>query len=115
MLASIERLKFDIGEFNNMIVEKFMKLNKGKVFTKKLKKDIMETDYIPLKVNYENLFEKDGLLMEKRKEILLDEEENVLIKKFSKSKKFIELLRKICDDFNIDNYKVEIKEFLENS
>lgn len=85
-----------------------------KVFTKDLRKGIIIKNHIPLKVNYKNLFEKDWLFMDKTKEVLL-KEENVLVEKFAKSEKFIGLLKKICNDLKIENYKVEIKKFLENS
>lgn len=86
-----------------------------KMFTKDERNNIISEKHNPLKVNYKNLFEKEGLFMNRTKEVLLDEEENTLIKNFSKSEKFIKLLIKICYDFKIDDYKKEIKVFLENN
>lgn len=37
------------------------------------------------------------------------------IKGFTKNnERFINLLRKICNDFKIDNYEIEIQQFLKN-
>lgn len=96
-----------------MARNELLKKNSKKEFTKLEKNIIINTDYIPLKVNYENLFKKDGVVMDKTKEVILNEEKNILIKEHSKSKKFIELLRKICNDFGIDDYKTEIRKFLQ--
>lgn len=89
---------------------KVVEENNEKIFTKEIGKDIINTNCSSLKANYKNLFEKDGLVMEKTKEVILYGEKD----KLKNNKKFIKLLRKICNDLKIDNYEVEIKKFLEN-
>ena len=84
--------------------------NNEKIFTKNNGKDIINKNYSSLKANYQNLLEKDGLVMEKTKEVILYEEKD----KIKNNKKFIELLRKICKDLKIDNYETEIINFLDN-
>ncbi len=49
-----------------------------------------------------------------RKNMKFIEEKNVVIKNNAINKKFIEILKKICNDFKIDNYEVEIKNFLDD-
>lgn len=48
--------------------------------------------------------------MDNTKEVILYEEKT----KAKNNEKFIRLLRKICNDFKIDNYEVEIIKFLDN-
>ena len=102
---SSDEIKY-IGERKMKVVEE----NDEKIFTKEIGKDIINTNCSSLKANYKNLFEKDGLVMEKTKEVILYGEKD----KLKNNKKFIKLLRKICNDLKIDNYEVEIKKFLEN-
>lgn len=90
-----------------------MKEEIKKLVTKKENSNIIKDNYNPLKVNYKNLFEKDGLFMKEKKEVILNNEEEKIIKKYNKTEKFIILLKKICIDFKTDNCKKEIERFLE--
>lgn len=83
-----------------------------KAFTKNMGKDIIEENHNPLKVNYKNLFERDEIIMEKVDKVILNEEENTLMEERNKSKNLIRILKRICNDFKIYDYKKEINEFL---
>lgn len=88
---------------------KVVEENNEKIFTKNYGKDIIIISNIPLN---KNLFKKDGLIMYKTKEGILDKKRKLIIKKNEKKDKFIRLLKKICKDFKIDDYEKEIKNFL---
>ncbi|MCI8640699.1 MAG: hypothetical protein HFJ59_02340 [Clostridia bacterium] len=90
-------------------------IKKQKVFTKKESNNIIKENHNPLKVNYKNLFEKDGLFMKETKEVILKKEEDILANKYKKNPQFIQLLKKICTDFKINNHKMEIEKFLEKN
>lgn len=67
-----------------------------KVFTKKEENNIINENYIPLKVNFKNLLEKDGLFMNETKDILLNEitEELNFIERIFFKNKFIKVYKK---------------------
>lgn len=66
------------------------------VFTKKEKNIIISKDYNPLKVNYELIYERDGLFMNETKDILLNEitEELNFIERIFFKNKFIKVYKK---------------------
>lgn len=81
------QLKIDIGENNNMIVEKNLK----KVFTKEESNNIIRKKYNPLKAKK---FEREGLCM-KEKDILLEEiiKQLNFIERIFFKKKFIKIYK----------------------
>lgn len=94
------------------IVEK----NNERIFTKNMGKDIIKKNHTPLKVNYKNLFEKDGLPMKKQKILCIkNEEENMKMKGNNISERLIKTLQKICNEFNINDKERVIKNFLERT
>lgn len=44
----------------------------------------------------------------------MNKEEKMPVRNNNINKKFIELLKQICNNFKIDNYEMEIREFLKN-
>lgn len=90
-------MKFDIGEFSNMIVEK--------IFTKKEKNNIMVKKYNPLNKD-EGFYEREGLFMRETEELVLDEVmeganfiRRIILKVFKKD--FIKVYKKgVKEGFN---------------
>lgn len=83
------QLKFDIGEYNNMIVE-----NKEKVFTKEKCNNIISKDYNPLNEDYKRFYGREGLFMKETKDVELKEiekskelnlKDRIIIKLFPKT------------------------------
>ena len=93
--------------------EKLSKEKNEKIFTKSERNIIISKNHSLLKVNYKFIFERNGLFMKKTKERLFNNEEKKMSQKYNKSIEFIKLLKKICLDFNNNDYNVVIKEFLE--
>lgn len=86
------QLKIDIGENNNMIVEKNLK----KVFTKEESNIIMRKDYDPLNKDCKKSYEGEGLFMKETKDVVLDEEMKKLIISKEDFKKYFDERKIIC-------------------
>ena len=91
--------------------EKSMK-NVEKVFTKEKRNNIIRKEYNPLTVNCKNHERGSGLFMKETKEGVLNKLAKTLSKKYNKREEFITLLIKICLDFEIKDYKVIEKFFI---
>lgn len=99
------QLKFEIGEYNNMIVEN-KKIKTKKAFTNDRSNNIMEKDYNPSKVNSKLIYESEGVFVKNKIE--------ELSVKYKSGKKYIRLLKKICYDLGIKDYDNQIENFIKN-
>lgn len=94
--------------------EKNDEKSKMEVFTKKKRNNIIKKDYNPLKVNYDLIYEREGILM--CNNVVLDETKK-LSKKYNKKEKVILKMFELginngCD---VDEIKKMISEFEDNS